>query len=99
MAHRGPEGERSVALHTDQYELGNLQGALHSGVAGRRAVFELFPRRLPEGRRYGVFGGIGRVLELLPRFVFTEEQVRWLEETGVADARTRRRLLGRHFSG
>jgi len=90
---------RSVALHTDQYELGNLQGALHSGVADRRAVFELFPRRLPEGRRYGVFGGLGRVLDLLQRFVFTEDQVRWLEETGVADARTRRRVLGRRFSG
>jgi nicotinate phosphoribosyltransferase len=99
MAHRGPEGGRSVALLTDQYELGNLQGALHSGVAERRAVVELFPRRLPEGRRYGVFGGLGRILELLPRFVFTEDQVRWLEETGVADARTRRRVLGRSFSG
>lgn len=62
-------------------------------------MFELFPRRLPEGRRYGVFGGIGRVLELLPEFVFTEDQVRWLEATGVADARTRRRVLGRRFSG
>lgn len=99
MAHPGRGGGGSIALHTDQYELGNLQGALHSGVAGRRAVFELFPRRLPEGRRYGVFGGLGRVLDLLPRFTFTAGQVRWLEETGVADARTRRLILGRPFSG
>ncbi|MFZ0218325.1 MAG: nicotinate phosphoribosyltransferase [Candidatus Dormiibacterota bacterium] len=91
--------DRSTALLTDQYELGNLQGALHSGVANRRAVFELFPRRLPAGRRYGVLAGVGRILDLLPRFRFTESQVRWLEETGVADARTRRRVLGRPFSG
>ena len=91
--------DRSTALLTDQYELGNLQGALHSGVANRRAVFELFPRRLPAGRRYGVLAGVGRILELLPRFRFTEAQVRWLEDTGVADARTRRRVLHRPFSG
>ncbi|MGH7918842.1 MAG: hypothetical protein ACREQM_02725, partial [Candidatus Dormibacteraceae bacterium] len=65
MPFREARSHRSAALHTDQYELGNLQGALQSGVADRRAVFELFPRRLPEGRRYGVFGGLGRVLELL----------------------------------
>ena len=37
-----------------------LQAALSAGTAGRRSVFELFPRRLPEGRRYGVVAGVGR---------------------------------------
>ena len=36
-----------------------LQAALRSGTAHRRSVFELFPRRLPEGRRYGVVAGVG----------------------------------------
>ncbi|HYZ02029.1 MAG TPA: nicotinate phosphoribosyltransferase, partial [Candidatus Binatia bacterium] len=89
----------SVALHTDQYEVGQVQGALQSGVANRTAVFELFARRLPTGRRYGVVAGIGRVLDLLPRFRFTERQVQWLEETGVADERTRRYVLDRPFQG
>jgi nicotinate phosphoribosyltransferase len=89
----------SVALHTDQYEVGQVQGALHSGVANRTAVFELFARRLPTGRRYGVVAGIGRILDLLNRFKFTERQVRWLEETGVADERTRRYVLNRRFQG
>jgi nicotinate phosphoribosyltransferase len=93
------EPNASVALHTDQYELGNVQGALQSGVANRSAVFELFARRLPTGRRYGVVAGMGRVLDLLQRFRFTERQVRWLEETGVADERTRRYVLGRRFQG
>src|SRR5690349_18266490 len=44
----------STALLTDHYELTMLQAALAAGTAGRRSVFELFPRRLPEGRRYGV---------------------------------------------
>jgi nicotinate phosphoribosyltransferase len=89
----------STALHTDQYEVGNLQGALESGVADRRAVFEVFARRLPPGRRYGVFCGLGRVLEALERFRFTEAQVRWLEVTGVADTVTRERVAGQRFGG
>ena len=34
-----------------------LQAALAGGTAERRSVFELFGRRLPEGRRYGVVAG------------------------------------------
>ncbi|WP_446724932.1 nicotinate phosphoribosyltransferase [Nocardioides lacus] len=47
-----------------------LQAALASGTAGRRSVFELFPRRLPEGRRYGVVAGVGRALDALESFRF-----------------------------
>ena len=49
----------STALLTDHYELTMLQAALAGGTAHRRSVFELFPRRLPEGRRYGVVAGVG----------------------------------------
>ncbi|MGZ4456377.1 MAG: nicotinate phosphoribosyltransferase [Nocardioides sp.] len=49
-----------------------LQAALRSGTAGRRSVFELFPRRLPEGRRYGVVAGVGRALDALESFRFDE---------------------------
>src|SRR5436189_4172021 len=76
--------QRSTAFHTDQYEIGNLQGALESGVANRRAVFEVFARGLPPGRRYGVFAGLGRILTGLAEFRFTDEQLQWLERTGVA---------------
>ena len=95
----GALGPKSTAFRTDQYEVGNLQGALHSGVARRQAVFEVFARRLPPGRRYGVFCGLGRVLDSLSRFRFTEAQVRWLAETGVADRRTRHQLAGQRFCG
>jgi len=90
---------RSTAFHTDQYEVGNLQGTLQSGVANRRAVFEVFARGLPPGRRYGVFAGLGRILEGLGQFRFTEDQLRWLEQTGVADRRTRSLLATQRFCG
>src|ERR1700746_3525114 len=62
----------STALLTDHYELTMLQAALHGGTAQRRSVFELFPRRLPEGRRYGVVAGVGRALDVLEDFRFDE---------------------------
>jgi len=95
----GAAGRRSTAFYTDQYEVGNLQGAVYSGVASRRAVFEVFARSLPSGRRYGVFCGLGRILDALTRFRFTEAQLRWLEENGVADPQTRRLLAGQRFCG
>src|SRR5215472_9542425 len=89
----------SSAFHTDLYELGNLQGALHSGMAARRSVFEVFARRLPPGRRYGVFCGLGRILEAIGRFRFTDGQLAWLEANSAVDARTLRFLAGWRFAG
>jgi hypothetical protein len=56
----------SLALRTDRYELTMLEGALATGVADRRAVFEVFARRLPPGRRFGIVAGQGRLAALLP---------------------------------
>ena len=50
-----------TALLTDRYELTMLEAALRSGLAERRAVFEVFTRRLPPGRRFGVVAGQGRL--------------------------------------
>lgn len=60
----------STALLTDQYELTMLAAALRDGSAARRCTFEVFARRLPHGRRYGVVAGTGRFLDALARFRF-----------------------------
>lgn len=78
----------SPALLTDHYELTMLQGALRSGAAHRRSVFEVFTRRLPEGRRYGVTAGTGRVLDAVEAFRFTPAQLAFLERAGVVDRPT-----------
>ncbi|MCW2796882.1 MAG: putative nicotinate phosphoribosyltransferase [Nocardioides sp.] len=74
-----------------------LQAALEAGTAGRRSVFELFPRRLPEGRRYGVVAGVGRALDALERFRFDDEVLEVLED--VVDAPTRDWLAAYRFTG
>lgn len=61
-----------AGLLTDKYELTMLAAALRNGTAGRRTTFELFARRLPDGRRYGVVAGTGRLLETLPQFRFDD---------------------------
>ena len=94
-----PSPTTSTALRTDHYELTMLRAALHSGTAHRRSVFELFGRRLPEGRRYGVVAGVGRALDLLERFVFDDETLTFLQERGILDDRTLEYLAGYRFSG
>ena len=88
---------RSTALLTDHYELTMLQAALRSGSAGRRSVFELFARRLPEGRRYGVVAGVGRALDAIEAFRFDDEVLSALIE--VVDEPTRGWLADFRFSG
>lgn len=88
---------RSTALLTDHYELTMVQAALHAGTAERRSVFELFPRRLPEGRRYGVVAGVGRALDAIEAFRFTDEDLVVLED--VVDEATREWLATYRFSG
>nr|WP_269436953.1 nicotinate phosphoribosyltransferase [Arthrobacter gengyunqii] len=89
----------NAALYTDHYELTMLQAALHSGTASRRSVFEVFGRRLPDGRRYGVVAGTGRILDALAAFRFGEEQLQFLADTSVVDEPTLEWLAGFRFSG
>lgn len=61
-----------AALLTDKYELTMLAAALADETAHRRTTFEVFARRLPGGRRYGVVAGTARFLETLADFVFDD---------------------------
>ncbi|HET7355523.1 MAG TPA: nicotinate phosphoribosyltransferase [Nocardioidaceae bacterium] len=89
----------STALLTDHYELTMVQAALASGNAGRRCVFELFPRNLPDGRRYGVVAGVGRALDALERFRFDDDVLAALAEHHVVDDPTLEWLSTYRFGG
>ncbi|ALO08709.1 Nicotinate phosphoribosyltransferase [Streptomyces venezuelae] len=89
----------STALFTDQYELTMLQAALRAGTADRHSVFEVFTRRLPEGRRYGVLAGVGRVLDAVENFRFDPAVLGFLREHGIVDEPTLEWLAGYRFSG
>lgn len=89
----------SPALKTDRYELTMVEAALVSGLVERRAVFEVFARRLPPGRRYGVVGGIGRLVEAIIEFGFEPSELEWLIAQEVISPATRDWLVTHRFSG
>lgn len=89
----------STALLTDHYELTMLNAALRDGTAERRSVFEAFGRRLPDGRRYGVVGGTGRLLDALHDFRFGDAELSFLREHRVVDEQTLDWLASYEFTG
>src|SRR3954465_2726895 len=93
MLGRGP----TTALLTDRYELTMLGSALRDGTADRHCVFEVFARRLPEGRRYGVVAGTARLLESIGRFRFGSEGL--AGPADVVDGPTLDWLADYRFSG
>jgi nicotinate phosphoribosyltransferase len=96
---RGTGGASSTALLTDQYELTMLQAALATGAARRRCVFEVFARRLPDGRRYGVVAGTGRLLDALEDFRFDQPVLDDLADRKVVDDATLAWLSTYQFTG
>jgi nicotinate phosphoribosyltransferase len=87
------------ALLTDHYELTMVSAALKDGTSERQSVFEVFARRLPPGRRYGVVGGTGRLIELIQEFRFDADELGYLRERGVVDAATADWLARFRFRG
>lgn len=90
---------RSTAALTDQYELTMVQAALASGMGQHRAVFELFARKLPVGRRYGVVAGLGRAIEAVQDFRFEPELVEHLRRNRIVDDATAGWLADYRFTG
>ena len=88
-----------TSLYTDHYELTMLQAALHSGAAHRKSVFEAFARRLPDGRRYGIVAGTGRLLEGIADFRFGDAEIDFLRRTKVVNEETLEYLANFSFSG
>lgn len=89
----------TTAFLTDKYEVTMLQAMLRAGRADHRAVFDLFARRLPKGRRYGIVGGVGRVVEAVKNFRFTDEQIAYLEADLIIDEATVNYLRNYKFRG
>lgn len=87
----------NTSLHTDKYELTMLSAALADGTASTPCTFEVFARRLPDGRRYGVVAGVGRLLDALDGFRFGADELAVV--AGFLDDATLDYLRGYRFSG
>ncbi|MGH3682801.1 MAG: nicotinate phosphoribosyltransferase, partial [Natronosporangium sp.] len=76
-----------------------LTAALRDGSADRRCVFEVFARRLPAGRRYGVVAGTGRLVEAVAGHRFEPDEIDFLRRAGVVDEGAAGWLSGYRFTG
>ncbi|ALS74716.1 nicotinate phosphoribosyltransferase [Planococcus rifietoensis] len=70
----------SLALHTDLYQINMAETYWADGMHERKAVFELFFRKLPFGNGYATFAGLERVLDYLNNFHFSESDIAYLRD-------------------
>ncbi|MCL6572153.1 MAG: nicotinate phosphoribosyltransferase [Bacillus sp. (in: Bacteria)] len=76
----------SLTLHTDLYQINMVETYWRDGIHNKRAVFELFFRKLPFGNGYAVFAGLERVIQFIQGFRFSEEDLDYLKnEVGYQD--------------
>lgn len=89
----------TTALLTDHYELTMVQAAMDAGTADRHSLFDLFTRRLPDGRRYGVVAGLGRAIDAIADFRFGDAEISFLLEQGIIKDNLAEWLANYRFSG
>lgn len=70
----------SLALHTDLYQINMAESYWEDQIHERRAVFDLYFRKIPFGNGYGVFAGLERIIQYLQEFHFTESDLAYLKE-------------------
>jgi nicotinate phosphoribosyltransferase len=71
------------SLLTDLYQLTMTACYVGEGLDQRRASFELFARRLPDGFGYLVGMGLAQALDYLERFAFNAAQIEALQSSGI----------------
>ena len=90
--------ELGSPLLTDLYQLTMLRAYLaHDMLA--EAAFEFFIRRLPGQRNFLVAAGLEQLLDVLETFSFSDAELGWLEDQGIADDKLLRYLREFRFTG
>ncbi len=70
----------SLTLHTDLYQINMAESYWADGIHNRKAIFELYFRKLPFGNGYAIFAGLERMLNYLKNFRFTESDLAYLQD-------------------
>lgn len=69
-------------MHTDAYEINMMQTYFEKGIQNRRAVFEMFFRKMPFENGYAIFAGLERVINYIKNLNFTDDDIEFLRSTG-----------------
>lgn len=70
----------SLTLHTDLYQINMAETYWEDNIHNKKAVFEVFFRKLPFGNGYAVFAGLERIIDYLKNFRFTTSDIDYLRE-------------------
>jgi nicotinate phosphoribosyltransferase len=89
----------SLILHTDAYQVNMIETYWHDGIHNRKAVFELFFRKLPFGNGYGVFAGLERIVQYIKNFRFTDSDIEYLRDEFGYEEEFLAYLKGLKFTG
>lgn len=74
--------EKNMTMLTDFYEFTMAHGYFEKGMADRRAYFDMFYRRVPDGGGYAIMAGVEQLIEYLENLHFTEEDIAYLRGRG-----------------
>jgi nicotinate phosphoribosyltransferase len=86
------------ALVTDLYELTMLESYFAERME-RRAVFELFVRKLPAARSFLLAAGLADVVVFLRNLAFGDDEIAWLRACGRFSRACVDRLVALRFTG
>lgn len=70
---------KSLALHTDKYQLNMMYAYWKHGKHHSRCVFDLYFRELPFANGFAVAAGLEQVIRYLTNLRFTEEDIQFLK--------------------
>ena len=72
----------SYTLHTDAYQINMMQTYWRQGLAERKAIFEVYFRKLPFQNGYAIFAGLERIVDYIQNLRFTKHDLAYLKEIG-----------------
>ena len=90
--------DEDLTLHTDYYELNMMYTYWKKGLHNRRAVFEVYFRKLPFDNGFAVFAGLEHVVNYLKNLSFSDSDIEYLREYGEYDEEFLRWLKDMQFS-
>ena len=90
---------RNLSMMMDLYELTMANGYFREGDTQKRAVFDVFYRRNPDGAGFAIFAGLEQVIEYIENMHFSSYDIEYFKSLGLFDDGFLRYLSEFKFSG
>lgn len=70
----------SFALHTDLYQINMAESYFDDNMANKKAIFELYFRKMPFDNGYAIFAGLEKIIDYINKFKFTKSDIEYLQK-------------------